>query len=266
MTKITESRTRDILHWLDDRLAEPDLPYQAMALLRDAAALIRQLQAAEQAAWHAGLDEGREQGKGNEHCQAEPQPEETVDAEAWIEVLELPEGFRIAEHLPGIWEYQFVIEDEADEDSDCTVSGTSWNHPALAAIAAWSHAYDTLANQPPSAPVGVEGLMQLAREWCLAWGEWAHDADPGCAKENAAEAALRAALTTALAQQPEAVDEAMVERATMALLGKSHDTAPGIDWRCDRAWTVNKVRKNMRAALTAALAQQPEAVDGEEGK
>ena len=50
----------------------------------------------------------------------------------------------------------------------------------------------------------VEGLMQLARNWCLAWGEWAHDADPGCVKENAAEAALRAALTTALAQQPAA--------------------------------------------------------------
>lgn len=27
-----------------------------------------------QAAWHAGLDEGREQGKGNEHCRAEAQP------------------------------------------------------------------------------------------------------------------------------------------------------------------------------------------------
>ena len=56
----------------------------------------------------------------------------------------------------------------------------------------------------PSAPVGVEGLMQLARNWCLTWGEWAHDADPGGAKENAAETALRAALTTALAQQPAA--------------------------------------------------------------
>ena len=56
--------------------------------------------------------------------------------------------------------------------------------------------------QPSVAPVGVEGLMQLAREWCMSWGEWAHDADPGCAKENAAEAVLRAALTQALAQQP----------------------------------------------------------------
>ena len=60
----------------------------------------------------------------------------------------------------------------------------------------------TRKSAPPSAPVGVEGLMQLARNWCLAWGEWAHDADSGGAKENAAEAALRAALTQALAQQP----------------------------------------------------------------
>lgn len=58
------------------------------------------------------------------------------------------------------------------------------------------------SEQPSVAPVGVEGLMQLAREWCMSWGEWAHDADPGCAKENAAEAVLRAALTQALAQQP----------------------------------------------------------------
>ena len=63
MTEISESRTREIQHWLDDRLAEPDLPYQAMAMLRDAAALIRQLHAAEQSAWHAGLDEGRAQAK-----------------------------------------------------------------------------------------------------------------------------------------------------------------------------------------------------------
>ena len=60
------------------------------------------------------------------------------------------------------------------------------------------------SEQPSVAPVGVEGLMQLAREWCMSWGEWAHDADPGCVKENAAEAALRAALTAALAQQPAA--------------------------------------------------------------
>ena len=42
MTEISESRTREILHWLDDRLAEPDLPFQEMAMYRDAAELIRQ--------------------------------------------------------------------------------------------------------------------------------------------------------------------------------------------------------------------------------
>ena len=78
----------------------------------------------------------------------------------------------------------------------------------------------------PAMPNGVEGLMQLARNWCLAWGEWAHDADPGCAKENAAEAAVRAALTVALAQQPAAVDGAM------ATQGKKHD---GQCWRNSHA-------------------------------
>ena len=93
--------------------------------------------------------------------------------------------------------------------------------------------------QQPAMPNGVEGLMQLARNWCLAWGEWAHDADPGCAKENAAETALRAALTTALAQQPAAVDGAMVVRYKAAMrnsIGKRPDDA-------------------IRDALTAALAQ-----------
>lgn len=146
---IKGSRITDLLHWHDDMAADQTTLFVEMTNHRDTAALIRQLQAEVQDAWHAGLDAGREQGKGNEHCRAEPQPVgvETVDAAAWIEVLELPEGFRVAEHLPGIWEYQFDIEDEADEDSDRKVSGTSWNHPALAAIAAWGHAYDTLAQQ-----------------------------------------------------------------------------------------------------------------------
>jgi len=49
-----------------------------------------------------------------------------------------------------------------------------------------------------SATGGVDALMQLARNWCLAWGEWSHDADPNCEIEKAAEAELRAALTAAL--------------------------------------------------------------------
>lgn len=114
---------------------------------------------------------------------------------------------------------------------------------------------------PPSAPVGVEAaadVLHKLRRLALVIRE--HGTCAPLALDHIGDD-----LERALAQQPAAVDEAMVERATMTLLGKSHDTAPGIDWRCDRAWTVNKVRKHMRAALTAALAEQPAAV-GEEVK
>ena len=62
--KITEYRTKEILNWLDDKAADHALMFEEMAMFRDAAALIRQLQADEQAAWLAGMDEGREQGAG----------------------------------------------------------------------------------------------------------------------------------------------------------------------------------------------------------
>lgn len=106
--------------------------------------------------------------------------------------------------------------------------------------------------QPPSAPVGVEGIIATDEAaWALAARAEAAGAERD-SDDNGTWWTLRIEQFKALAQQPAAVDEAMVERATMTLLGKSHDTAPGIDWRCDRAWTVNKVRKNMHAALTAA--------------
>lgn len=60
---ITESRTRELLQWLDDRAGDHALAYADIARYRDAAALIRQLQADEQAAWHAGLDAAREQAR-----------------------------------------------------------------------------------------------------------------------------------------------------------------------------------------------------------
>lgn len=50
-----------------------------------------------------------------------------------------------------------------------------------------------------------------------------------------------------------ALSDDMVERATMALLGKTHDPCPGVDWHCDRQWRVNGVRRRMRVALLAAL-------------
>ena len=42
---ITPSRARDILHWLDDRALDHTILYQDMTMFRDAAELIRQLQA-----------------------------------------------------------------------------------------------------------------------------------------------------------------------------------------------------------------------------
>lgn len=65
--KITESRANDILRWLDDEAENHALLFEKMTLHRDAAALIRQLQAELQDAWHAGIDAGREQGSGKDH-------------------------------------------------------------------------------------------------------------------------------------------------------------------------------------------------------
>lgn len=49
------------------------------------------------------------------------------------------------------------------------------------------------------------------------------------------------------------VTDDMVERVTMRLLAHEKDPAPGIDWHCNRQWTVNKVRELMRAALEEVL-------------
>lgn len=45
--------------------------------------------------------------------------------------------------------------------------------------------------------------------------------------------------------------DAKVERIAMHLLGKNADPAPGVDWFCNRAWTVNDVRALVRSALEA---------------
>lgn len=66
MTEISESRTRELLQWLDDQAGDHTHLFEEMTRYRDAAALIRQLRAAEQAAWQAGLDAGREQARVTE--------------------------------------------------------------------------------------------------------------------------------------------------------------------------------------------------------
>jgi len=59
------------------------------------------------------------------------------------------------------------------------------------------------------------------------------------------------------------ITDAMVEAATMALLGKTKDPLPGIDWWASRQWRVNKVRAKMRKALETAFAA-PAAAQGAE--
>ena len=63
---------------------------------------------------------------------------EAVDRDAWAEALELPEGYTVEEFLPGGWHYAWTR-----ADGERMVSGTTWNHPALAAIAAWQYAPTT---------------------------------------------------------------------------------------------------------------------------
>lgn len=43
--------------------------------------------------------------------------------------------------------------------------------------------------------------------------------------------------------------QAVVEKVTMHILGKKKDPAPGIDWVCNRAWTVNEVRQLVLEAI-----------------
>lgn len=47
--------------------------------------------------------------------------------------------------------------------------------------------------------------------------------------------------------------EKEIERVTMHILGKKKDPTPGIDWFCNRAWTVNEVRQLVREAIEPML-------------
>lgn len=57
-----------------------------------------------------------------------------------------------------------------------------------------------------------------------------------------------------------------VERATLTLLGKTEDPAPGVNWHCDRSWTVDKVRALMRIALGDLFEVAVPQRDDESGK
>lgn len=62
-------------------------------------------------------------------------------------------------------------------------------------------------------------------------------------------------IAAALAQQPAAVDEAMVDRAGQALYGT--------DWGSFEGWEADQLRRKVRAVLTAALAAQPGGSDND---
>ena len=79
---------------------------------------------------------------------------EAVDRDAWAEALELPEGYTVEEFLPGGWHYAWTR-----ADGERMVSGTTWNHPALAAIAAWQYAPATTPH--PSADAVRELVSKM---------------------------------------------------------------------------------------------------------
>ena len=79
---------------------------------------------------------------------------EAVDRDAWAEALELPEGYTVEEFLPGGWHYAWTR-----ADGERMVSGTTWNHPALAAIAAWQYAPAT-THQP-----SADAVRELVKRW-----------------------------------------------------------------------------------------------------
>ncbi len=66
--------------------------------------------------------------------------------------------------------------------------------------------------------------------------------------EDNAVALVRAVMGAAKCLQESQLEE-RTERATMRLLGKTSDPAPGVNWKCNRYWTVRRVRNLMREIL-----------------
>lgn len=119
-----------------------------------------------------GWEYGERTPFGNAKCQplythppAAHVQQEAVDREAWAEALELPDGYEVEEFLPGGWHYAWTR-----ADGERMVSGTTWNHPALAAIAAWQYAPAThpagdalVAVLPNPAGASISGVIANLR-------------------------------------------------------------------------------------------------------
>ncbi len=206
--KITDDRARDLLCWLDDQAGDRVHLFAQMTMYRDAAALIRQLQAAEQAAWHAGLDAGREQGGGKDHAQQPPSAPvllaeaQTAEKETDGEILN-----RLGDDAQK-WAQEFrktAIQLGYSDMEEGWLVG--WFANAI------EHSSDTRRWRkealPPSAPVRVEGVRRYlaARD-----AKPMHGTDPDVIHTihtgTEWEAELRVSDLRALAQQSAAVDEA----------------------------------------------------------
>lgn len=88
---------------------------------------------------------------------AAPQPREVRGVDGLVElakVLPMPDGYELAQELPGIWGYVYNR-----DDGERMASGTSWNHPALAGVAAWQDVAAATARQDAA---GVEPAAWMA--------------------------------------------------------------------------------------------------------
>lgn len=258
--KITESRTSDILHWLDDMCADPIAPFHMMANYRDAAALIRQLQAAEQAAWHAGLDADREQGRGNEHAHQPP------SAPVGVEALKAARDMLLVVNRTLSSEYPHPILEadvsEVVEEVESALAQQRAAHPDDAAVDAFAVAMkEKLAAARAKGRGGWNGnepgMQQRLSDMLRAHvdkGDPRDVANLSMFLHQRGEAILPA-------QQPAAVDGAMVERVAALLHGEA----------TDEPWTVAGVehggpdrdyyRKLARKVI--ALAAQPGGSDND---
>lgn len=245
--KITESRANDILHWLDDETGNHALLFEKMTLHRDAAALIRHLKAEVQDAWQAGLDAGREQGRGKDH----PPPSAPVVDRA-LEYLR-----------PHLEAGTFSAPDWAIQLASILTGGDGCGKPQPAAVDGEVEGLPRYGFPDGNEPRPVPCADGYWTPWHLAQQP---AADPFEREYRAARAAgmgfedaWHAAIKTE--QQPAAVDDGAVFRlAVWMAKNEGHDDPHHLIWEGSppepwgEVW--NRYEDDARAALTAALATQ----------
>lgn len=154
-----------------------------------------------------------------------PAPAMPNGVEGLVEALEMPDGYEVQEFLPGGWHYAWTR-----SDGERMVSGTTWNHPALAAIAAWQAVYDRAADNRDAAGVDadedayvIEHMGKLLAEIAVivngpepALTRWSYHDLPDKVR------ALKEAPTAAPAGEAVALTDEAIERALDTPLGLDH--------------------------------------------